>query len=312
MDVTIAICTWNRARSLDRTLEQFCNLRTPAGLKWELLVVDNNSTDETPAVIERYANRLPIRRLVETELGLSNARNRALSEAAGELVLWTDDDVLVDDAWLTAYWSAAERWPNAGYFGGVIDPWYEQEPPEWYRAHESFLASVIAETHDLGRVERPLVGSESPWGANMAFRRNAYSSTTFQPDLGRRGNERTDSEDNVYCRALRSAGYEGVWVPTAKVRHVIGAECFTLSFVWRTFVGRGITDVRLNPSTDGIALVLGIPRWLLREIPRAHARFLWQRATGRPAWLRSFAAAAHARGALREHWRRRAETAQSS
>ena len=312
MDATVAICTWNRASRLAATLEQFCNVRTPPGFRWELLVVDNGSTDDTPGTIERFAGRLPIRRLVEPELGLSNARNRALSDAAGELLLWTDDDVLVAEDWLTAFVDAARRWPSAGYFGGPIVPWYENEPPAWYRAHESFLETVIAETHDLGSVERALAVGESPWGANMAFRRSAYRSLKFEARLGRRGNERTDSEDNAYCRALRSAGVEGVWVPTATVKHVVGTERLTLSFVWHTFVGRGVTDVRLNPGTDGVALFLGIPRWLFREIPTAHVRYLWQRAIRSPVWIRSFAAAAHARGALTEHWRRRAQTARAS
>lgn len=309
MDVSIAICTWNRASRLNATLEQICNLQIPRGLRWELLVVDNNSTDETPAVVERYANRLPIRRLIESELGLSNARNRAVGEASGELLLWTDDDVLVAPDWLIANVAAAERWPNAGYFGGVIVPWYENEPPAWYRMHERFLEPVIAEKHDLAAIERPFVGIESPWGANMAFRRSAYLSTKFDPRLGRRGTDRTDSEDNAYCRALGVAGYQGVWVPTSKVKHLVGAERLTLSFVRRTFVGRGVTEVRLNPSTNGIALILGIPRWLLREITSAQLRYLWQRATRQPAWLRSFAAAARARGALTEHWRRRNQNA---
>ena len=107
MDVTVAICTWNRARLLDTTLARMCSLRIPAGIRWELLVVDNNCTDETPAVIERYASRLPIRRLVEERQGTSFAKNCVLSQAEGELLVWTDDDVLVDENWLAAYLEAA-------------------------------------------------------------------------------------------------------------------------------------------------------------------------------------------------------------
>src|SRR5689334_7868892 len=126
MDVTVAICTWNRARLLDSTLAQFCKLRIPDGLTWELLVVDNNSTDDTRAVIEKYSGRLPVRRLLEAEQGASPARNRAIAEAAADLLLFTDGDVLVDEGWLAAYVEAAERWPNAGFFGGLITPWFER------------------------------------------------------------------------------------------------------------------------------------------------------------------------------------------
>ena len=120
MDVTVAICTWNRAKLLDATLAQMCKLRIPSGITWELLVVDNNCTDDTPAVVERYADRLPVRRLDEKNQGMSYARNCAQRAAAADLLLWTDDDVLVDEDWLAAYVRAAARWPNAGYFGGLI------------------------------------------------------------------------------------------------------------------------------------------------------------------------------------------------
>src|SRR5262249_32698178 len=133
MDVTVAICTWNRAHLLDRGLSRFCELRVPDGLTWELLVVDNNCTDDTAAVVDKDADRLPVRRIVEPKQGLSNARNCAIRHATGALLIFTDDDVLVDELWLDAYVTAAARWPNAAYFGGVIIPKYEDEPPAWYR-----------------------------------------------------------------------------------------------------------------------------------------------------------------------------------
>src|SRR5438105_3257885 len=103
MQVTVAICTWNRARLLDQTLTRMRELAVPTGLSWELLVVNNNCTDDTDAIIAKHADALPIRRLLETKQGLSNARNCALENMRGELLIWTDDDVLVDEGWLRAY-----------------------------------------------------------------------------------------------------------------------------------------------------------------------------------------------------------------
>src|SRR5437899_2703201 len=103
MRVTVVICTWNRARLLDRTLTAMRRLRIPEATQWELLVVNNNCTDDTDEVIEKHLTHLPIRRLVEPEQGHSNARNRALTVATGDLILWTDDDVEVDPEWLLAY-----------------------------------------------------------------------------------------------------------------------------------------------------------------------------------------------------------------
>ena len=96
-------------------------MRIPEGVTWELLVVNNNSTDDTESVITSYENRLPLRRLFEPSPGLSNARNHAIREAKGGLIIWTDDDVLVDSDWLAAYAAAADRWPDAAFFGGPIE-----------------------------------------------------------------------------------------------------------------------------------------------------------------------------------------------
>src|SRR5512143_830758 len=101
--LTVAICTWNRSALLEQTLERMTRLVAPSGCTWELLVINNNSTDATESVIARFEARLPIRGVFETQPGLSNARNRAVREAGGEYVLFTDDDVLVDPDWLVAY-----------------------------------------------------------------------------------------------------------------------------------------------------------------------------------------------------------------
>jgi glucosyl-dolichyl phosphate glucuronosyltransferase len=127
--VTVAICTWNRDHLLRQTLEEMTRLAVPAGLVWELLVVNNNCTDDTDGVIAAFAKRLPIRRLFESQPGLSHARNRAIAEAAGDYVVWTDDDVLVSPEWLAAYARAFARRPDAAVFGGPVAPWFPTTPP---------------------------------------------------------------------------------------------------------------------------------------------------------------------------------------
>jgi glucosyl-dolichyl phosphate glucuronosyltransferase len=307
MDVTIAICTWNQAGLLDRALRRLAELRVPEGLRWEVLVVDNNCTDDTPVVVARHADRLPVSRLVERAQGLSNARNCALKHAAGDLLIYIDDDVLVDDGWLDAYSVAMARWPKAAYFGGIIVPKYEGELPKWFRGHR-VLASNVGEAHDLGPHERELNRGEFPWGGNMAFRRTAVRGFTFRPELGRRGSERAACEDEAFCQELADAGLTGVWLPGAAIQHVIGPQRLTLSFVRKNFIGRGVTDVRMSGwDTEGVPLVLGVPRWMLLPAVKAHAKYLWRRAVGNPAWIDSYIEAARSWGALTEYRRRARE-----
>jgi glycosyltransferase involved in cell wall biosynthesis len=295
MDVTVAVCTWNRERLLDATLAQMCKLRIPAGLEWELLVVDNNSTDNTPAVVERYVGRLPIRRIVEPNAGIAHARNRAAQSAKGELLICTDDDVLVDEDWVVAYLDAAKRWPNAGYFGGVVTPWFEQDPPEWFRNNEDALAPVLA-LRDFGPVERALDPDEPPFGANMAFRRAAFSSQSYDPNLGRKGNDQINGEETTYCRALAAKGFEGAWIPSAKVQHYFVAARLTEEYVRAYWTGAGRTEVRL-----GDPKARRIPRWVYRALLESHADYLWRRAVGSSGWVKSMIRASRARGQWLEY-----------
>ena len=117
MKITVAICTWNRSALLDQTLTRMGDLRIPAGVEWELLIVNNNCTDETDAVIEKHrsARVLPVRRLFESKQGQVHARNHAVSEARGELLIWTDDDVLVPPGWIESYLTTAKMVPSAAY-----------------------------------------------------------------------------------------------------------------------------------------------------------------------------------------------------
>ena len=142
MKITVIICTWNCAELLDRTLKSLRHLHIPEGVSWELLVVNNNSPDNTDAVLDQHMRHLPLRRLFEANQGLSNARNRALTEARGDLIIWTDDDVLVDPHWLAEYHAAAQNWPEAGYFGGMIEPIFEAPPPKWLRRNLDLLEGV--------------------------------------------------------------------------------------------------------------------------------------------------------------------------
>src|SRR5262249_13221390 len=159
MFVTVAICTFNRAESLRRTLESIAAMRMPSEVTWELVIVNNNSTDHTDEVINQYLNRLPLRREFEPRPGKSNAGNRVIDTAKGEYILWTDDDVIVEPGWLCAYVKAFRRWPEAAVFGGRIIPRYEPPVAGWVAEAEALLRGPYAvrdfgnDTHTLSVAE---------------------------------------------------------------------------------------------------------------------------------------------------------------
>jgi glycosyltransferase involved in cell wall biosynthesis len=298
MHLSVVICTWNRAAWLDRTLTEMRHLRVPPGITWELLVVNNQCTDATDDIIARHADWLPLRRLFEPLQGLSHARNAAIQAAHGDLILWTDDDVLVDGDWLAAYVEAARRWPAAAYFGGLIVPLYEEKPPRWVEENLRLLDGVLV-IRDLGPLEAPFGAREHPFGANMAFRRRVFEDVAFDPSLGRSGQQCILGEEVALIARLRDQGLQGVWVPAAKVRHLVGAQRMTREYLWRYNLGYGRTSVR----TDGVPrgrLLGGAPRWLYGQYAVLLWRYHYERLLRRPTWVGNFIRAARTRGMIAE------------
>src|SRR3974390_2890956 len=131
--ISVCICTYNREISLRRTLQSLCLQKSASLTKHEILVVDNNSSDRTEDVVAEFQKTLQIRRVLEPKQGLSYARNKAVLEARGDVLIFTDDDVRVEQNWLVAYQAALARFPNVEYFGGRILPDWGAHKPRWLR-----------------------------------------------------------------------------------------------------------------------------------------------------------------------------------
>jgi len=298
MDVTVVLCTWNRSKQLAKTLAAMCALRVPQGSEWELLVVNNNCTDATDEVTASFRGRLPVRRLFEPKQGLSNSRNCGIAAAAGELVVFTDDDVFVEPSWLEAYLGAAERWPEAAYFGGRIVPRYECQPPRWVQSNLRRFRNMFG-VRDFGPDERPFQDGEGPFGGNMAFRRELLGQWRFAPDLGRSGNGRMMGEETALFAHLHEAGYRGVWVPEAGLGHFIPRRCFTRRYIWNYFRGQARTGIRLHGVPDQ-KLLWGAPRYHIRRFCLARLKSWILYPFGGDTWVTPFIHAAKSWGMIEE------------
>ena len=209
--MTVAICTWNRAELLANTLRKFTELSLPNQDQWELIVVNNNSTDSTDEVLLSFKNKLPLRRIFESKPGLSNARNSAVREARGDYIIWTDDDVLVDNDWLSSYIRAFTQFPDAAVFGGPVKPWFEGTPPEWLLNSWDLVSCAFA-VRDFGGEFIPLDSTNSclPFGANFALRMIEQKTFLFDPDLGVTEEKRIQGEETKVIREIFRLGGSGV------------------------------------------------------------------------------------------------------
>ena len=220
---TVALCTHNHAQRLARTLSTLAQLTPPTG-PWELLIVDNASTDGTPQLVAGADWRTPamnVRVVREEKLGLSHARNRAIQEATSEYIVFMDDDETPDPQWLAAHERVMLRErPDA--LGGRIEVMFEDgERPAWLQDELlGFLGKL-----DHGGNARRLVAPDTPiFGGNFGFRRELFARIgAFDAGLGRKGNANTGGEDTEIYRRMIASGCNVWWVPDALIYHRIEA-----------------------------------------------------------------------------------------
>lgn len=298
MLVSVAVCTWNRSRLLDQTLRTVAGLRIPAGVEWEVVVVNNNSPDDTETVLKAHESRLPLRHFFEPKQGSSHARNRVIDEARGDFIVWLDDDVLVDADCVAAYLDAAEKFPEAGYFAGKIDPWFETEPPASIRRHFARISNAYA-VRDFGPDVRPLKPDEHPFSANMGVRGDVQRRFRFDSRLGRVAGGLVGDDESKMLAEMAAAGFGGVWVGTAMIKHHMPPDRTTWGYLRRWAAGIGRAQAR-RQGVKSCATVRGSPRWMLKEYAKRRARCLLRWAVGNPAWVDDFIRAGHFAGMMEE------------
>lgn len=240
MRITAAICTHNRAALLPAAIESLRAQNLPP-TDYEVLVIDNASTDATPAVIRRYLDApdaVTLRSAVQPRLGLSHTRNLAAEMAAGEIIAYLDDDAVADPGWLAALLDAYAAFPDAWAVGGLVRLAWQTSRPAWL---DDELLPMLSRL-DLGAERRPLSVEEYLWGTSLSCHRQAFRSLgLFRTDLGRRGYALVSGEDTEFQRRIRAANRQVVYAPAAQVAHwVEPARTRQRYFVARAY-GKGRT-----------------------------------------------------------------------
>ena len=266
MGLTVVLCTYNRAQSLQSALKSVAASVLPESVEWEILIVDNNSNDQTRKVAEDFCNRYParFRYLFEAQQGKSYALNAGIHQARGNVLAFMDDDVTVHPSWLQNLTAALrnEEWAGAG--GRVVPEW-NCSPPRWLS---------VESRHAFG----PLVGfdpspkpgqlKEAPIGANMAFRREMFEKYGgFRTDLGPRAGKYGTNEDSEFGDRLLSAGEQLRYEPSALVYHPVLRNRIEKEYFLRWWFHKGEGSIRqygVRPDTK--YYVSGIPLYLFRNL----------------------------------------------
>jgi glycosyltransferase involved in cell wall biosynthesis len=257
MDITVILCTYNRGNTLAKALESLAASELPGTTEWEVLVVDNNSRDETREVAEAFCRRYPgrFRYLFEPRQGKSLALNAGIGEARGEVLAFVDDDVTVEPTWLqnlTAPLKDAE-WVGIGG-RTVLERCFS--PPAWLGLRDPHNLGGVLAQFDLG--DRACELDRAPYGANMAFRKEMFQKYGgFRTDLGPSPSSQIRGEDTEFGRRLLAAGERLRYEPTAVVYHPAPENRVQKDYFleWWFDLGRALVrEWGRGPA------VLGIPR----------------------------------------------------
>ncbi|HEV2965213.1 MAG TPA: glycosyltransferase [Candidatus Angelobacter sp.] len=216
VDISVIIATRNRAAMLERVLSEV-QYQELHDLAVELIVVDNGSTDETQSVLSNES-QLPLVSLYEETAGKSRALNKALDAARGELLVFTDDDVIPCPTWLLNYYSESLEYSTAVLFCGPIVPQFPEQTPQWLSTHPS--SQILFGNFQPDLPEGPLPSTLMPYGANFAARRSAVGELRFDVQLGPSAeNGRMCGEDSEFMARLRRKGGSPIFVPSCSVVH---------------------------------------------------------------------------------------------
>jgi glycosyltransferase involved in cell wall biosynthesis len=285
VDLSLILCTWNNSKRVRITLDSISRCTIPSGIEWELILVNNNCSDSTDEVAHYFYGKLPLVYIHEPRQGLSRARNAGLNAAAGNLVLFTDDDVMPCTNWIGSYWNAYQDKPKDYYFGGPVESKFTGERPN---RELLSLAPYSVKGMDWGMVPKTLSPDEQFIAANWACPMKALKATGgFDVRLGldpSSGVLRTGEEKDIMER-LREIGLSPWYVPDAKIIHFVPSSKTTLKHIAAKAKARAYYSGTRNqekylqfPSIDGI------PIWMFKDAVKCWGRWVYARSKGRKGY----------------------------
>lgn len=283
LDVAVVLCTYNRAEVLPKALDSLLH-QDPGAIRYEIVLVDNNSTDATRAVVESLTARgcRHLRYVFEAKQGLAHARNAGIRSARAPIIAFTDDDVTVAPNWLATIKQTFDDHPEVDCIGGRVLPQWRPSPPPWLtREHWGPLALL-----DYG--DEPFYVTASRRlcliGANTAFRKDVFSRIgMLAPHVQSVKREVATEDHEILLRLWRSGG-QGLYTPDLLVMSEISPDRLTKHYHrrWHQRNGR-FTAIMHDEGFEQthVARVFGVPAWLYRQAIEGAGRSLGCLLSGR-------------------------------
>jgi glycosyltransferase involved in cell wall biosynthesis len=239
IEISLIVATYNRAEQLLTTLNSVA-MQKCAPQRWECIIVDNNSADDTRARVERFISDHPtlnFRYHFEPQQGLSHARNAGINIAQGDIIAFVDDDERIADGFFNAYLELFAEKGDAMAAGGRVIAEYPSGRPTWM---SRYTERPIANPIDFGPNVIPYPRKGIPAGGNMAFRSVVFRRVgIFDTTLGRKGKSLIGGEESDLFERIKAGGYACYYVPRAVMYHIIPAEKLTLSYFRRLSYNTG-------------------------------------------------------------------------
>ena len=264
--ISVIICTYNRDKYIYNVLKSLA-LGTLEHSAYEIVLVDNNCTDGTHHEVEHFCNVFPqvsLRYFVETNQGLSHARNRGIKESKGDILVYVDDDATVNPEYLKTYadWFASH--PETDAAGGPIIPHYETgSEPKWMTY---FIKRLLTGYLYFGDKAKPFPGDNYPGGGNAAYRSRVFEKVgLYNVELGRNGDNLGGGEEKDIFDKMKREGMQFVYLPDAILYHSIPGYKLEADYFNRLTMGIGQSErartLRIGKSSYRKRLLSELKKW---------------------------------------------------
>lgn len=261
--LSLIIATYNRAEQLMVTLDSVAR-QTLSADRWECIVVDNNSKDDTRQRVEAFAAEHPQLNIVyhlEQNQGLSYARNAGIAKAQGDIIAFVDDDERIVPEFVEAYVELFDSKADAMSAGGKIIAEYPTGRPEWM---SRYTEQPIANPMDFGSEVKLFPKRRIPGGGNMAMRRSVFEEVgVFNTNLGRTGGRLIGGEESELFERMAERGMACYYVPRAVMYHIILESKLQPDYFERLSYNTGISQ-RLRAEMRGRKVrlyVMEVAKW---------------------------------------------------